>query len=230
MRRRDKSELSSARGKIGLAAACIGALLLSACSGTVTPARKTTHRPSPPPAYGVNSPEYRQCRAALAKLNAQYTPLPDTSYGTGCSAYGAVKLLNIGVPISNLGAMTCPLAEKFASWARYGVAPAARLILGSDLVKIETMGTYSCRPIAGSSKMSEHAQSNAVDVSAFVLADGRRLSIQNDWNGSKQARDFLRVIRESACKRFRTVLSPDYNEAHYNHLHFDMGGKGIYCR
>ena len=33
-----------------------------------------------------------------------------------------------------------------------------------------------------------------------------------------------------AHQRFRTVLSPDYNEAHHDHLHFDMGGKGGYCR
>ena len=225
------------RTLVRLAAVSLVALLLSACSGHMVPARKGAQRPpaktrpAPPPAYSANSPEYRQCRVNLAGLKVQYTPLPDRRYDGGCTAYGAVKLLDVGVPITNLGAMTCPLAEKFSAWARYGVAPAARLLLGSDLVRIETMGTYSCRPIAGSSKLSEHAHSNAVDVSAFVLADGRRITIQGDWNqGSKNARQFLRAIRESACKRFRTVLSPEYNAAHYDHLHFDMGGKGIYCR
>jgi len=223
-------------GPAGIVAACIAALMLSACGGRLVPAHRSAQRPppkarpSPPPSYSANSAEYRQCRVKLASLNAQYTPLPDRSYGGGCSAYGAVKLLDVGVPITNLGAMTCPLAERFTAWARYGVAPAARLILGSELVKIETMGTYNCRPIAGTARLSEHAHSNAVDVSAFLLADGRRISIQGDWNGSKEVRQFLRVIRESACKRFRTVLSPDYNAAHYDHLHFDMGGKGTYCR
>ena len=28
--------------------------------------------------------------------------------------------------------------------------------------------------------------------------------------------------------RFRTVLGPDYNAAHYNHLHLDMG-RGPFC-
>lgn len=220
----------------GIALAGLAALMLSACGGSLVPAHKGAHRapakarPAPSPSYFADSAEYRQCRVKLASLNAQYTPLPDRSYGGGCSSYGAVKLLDVGVPITNLGAMTCPLAERFTAWARYGVAPAARLILGSELVKIETMGTYSCRPIAGTARLSEHAHSNAVDVSAFLLADGRRISIEGDWNGSKEVRQFLRVIRESACKRFRTVLSPDYNAAHYNHLHFDMGGKGVYCR
>ena len=43
------------------------------------------------------------------------------------------------------------------------------------------------------------------------------------WRGRADEQAFLRRLRESACKRFGTVLSPDYNAAHYNHLHFDMG-------
>ncbi|MGB3930458.1 MAG: extensin family protein, partial [Sphingobium sp.] len=29
---------------------------------------------------------------------------------------------------------------------------------------------------------------------------------------------------------FSTVLSPDYNAAHHDHFHFDMGGRGAFCR
>lgn len=232
-------EPSTAKRRFALAAILGTGLLLSACVGSDSGSRRISHRPAahktakraaPPPAYHAGSAEYRQCTVRLASLNAIYTPLPDRSYGGGCSAYGAVKLLDVGVPLTNAGAMTCPLAEKFAAWARYGVEPAARLILGSPLVRIETMGTYNCRTIAGSSKMSEHSHSNAVDVAAFVLADGRRITIEDDWNGTRASKEFLRRVRESACKRFRTVLSPDYNAAHANHLHFDMGGKGTYCR
>src|SRR3546814_1633335 len=81
-----------------------------------------------------------------------------------------------------------------------------------------------------SGNLSEHAHSNAVDVSAFVLADGRRITVKNDWHGDDRTRRFLQVVHDSACKRFRTVLSPDYNAAHHDHFHFDMGGKGTYCR
>lgn len=215
--------------RLAMVIALMAGLTLSACSGDMIPSRRSTHKPAAS-SYSNQSAEYRQCAVKLASLNARYTPLPDKSYGGGCTAYGAVKLLDIGVPTTNLGAMTCPLAENFTAWARYGVAPAARLILGSDLVRIETFGTYNCRTIAGSGKLSEHAHSNAVDVAAFLLADGRRISVQGGWNGDRGEREFLRRIRESACKRFRTVLSPDYNAAHHDHLHFDMGGMGTYCR
>jgi hypothetical protein len=172
----------------------------------------------------------RQC---LAKLNAQaiaYTPLPDRTFGGGCSAVGSVKLLDFGVPATNLGAMTCPLAANFAAWARYGVQPAARTILGTEIVRIETFGTYNCRPIAGSGKLSEHAHSNAIDIAAFVLADGRKISVEQGWSGDRETRQFLKIVHASACKRFSTVLSPDYNAAHHDHFHFDMGGRGGFCR
>lgn len=216
------------------------ALTLAGCSGDMIPAgKRVAHRPpvSRPAAparsdliYRADSAAFRQCAANLSAINVRYSSVPDQSFGSGCTTYGTVKLIDIGVQTSNLGAMTCPLATNFAAWARHGVQPAARLILGSEVVRIETYGTYSCRNIAGSERLSEHAHGNAVDIAAFLLADGRRISITNDWNGDRQAAQFLRLVRASACKRFRTVLSPDYNTAHHDHLHFDMGGSGTYCR
>lgn len=202
-------------------------ILLVAGCGSVP---ETRQRISTPPA--PSSAEVRQCLADLRSTGIKFAPLPDQHFGGGCNAINSVKLLDIGTPVTNLGAMTCPLAAKFAAWARYGAQPAARLIMGSELVRIETFGTYACRNVNGniSGNRSEHAHSNAVDVAAFVFADGRRISVKDGWQGDDQARRFLRIIHESACKRFRTVLSPDYNAAHRDHFHFDMGGKGTYCR
>lgn len=203
-------------------------LALSACSGDLVPGGKRTGSASTRPQ--PVSETFRQCAARLTAIDVQYSPLPDRSFAGGCQMMQAVRLDDIGVPTSNLGPMTCPLAANFAAWVRYGVQPAARLILGSEIVRVETMGTYNCRNIAGSAKLSEHAKANAVDIGAFVLADGRRVSVIAGWNGDRDSAKFLRIVRESACKRFRTVLSPDYNAAHKDHLHFDMGGKGVYCR
>lgn len=205
--------------------------LTSACAGPPEKQRGVRRaRPAAAAPLSSQSPEIKQCIANLRAAQVQFSPLPDRNFGGGCSAIASVKLLDIGVPTTNLGAMTCPLAAKFVGWARYGVQPAARVYLGSELVRIETFGTYACRPIAGSGRLSEHARSNAVDISAFLLADGRRVSVKDGWNGEGREQKFLRIIRASACKRFKTVLSPDYNAAHRDHLHFDMGGKGDYCR
>ncbi|MGF1954234.1 extensin family protein, partial [Lactococcus lactis] len=89
-------------------------------------------------------------------------------------------------------------------------------------VRVESFGTYACRATIGTAttRLSGHAIANAVDIGGFILADGRRVTVLADWNGPDPAvREFLRVVHASACKRFGTVLSPDYNAAHRNHFH-----------
>lgn len=220
--------------------ATIAALSLSACFGSPDvmkrsdasrPAASTPKRPQMTSAPSFNSPEAQQCAVDLKQAGVKFTPLPNQDHGGGCSSIDSVKLLDIGTPTSGLGAMTCPLARNFAAWAQYAVKPAAQKYFGQKVVKIETFGTYSCRNIYGgrSGRLSQHAYSNAVDVSGFVLADGRRIMLDGGWKGDKASQDFLRALHKSACRRFGTVLSPDYNAAHYNHFHMDMSGNG-YCR
>lgn len=180
-------------------------------------------------------PEARQCLASLGATHASFTPLPDQYFGAGCSTLNTVRLASLRaddatLALANLGPVTCPLANTFAAWARFGVDRAAEQILGSRLVKIETMGSYNCRNVAGSGRRSAHATADAIDVSGFVLADGRRITVLDDWsNGTAAERQFLRVIHASACKRFGTTLGPDYNAAHANHLHVELSGSA-FCR
>lgn len=182
------------------------------------------------------STDARMCLSGLKTNSVKFSALPNQNFGSGCRTIDTVKLMDFGTPTTNLGAMTCPLASNFAAWAKNAVRPAARQYLGSDIVRIETMGTYSCRNVNGgrSGKLSQHAFGNAVDVSAFVLKDGRRISVLAGWRGNKSEQEFLRRLHQSACKRFGTVLGPDYNGAHANHFHFDMTQSmkdgSAYCR
>lgn len=189
----------------------------------------------PVPRVMPNSQAYQMCAANLQAAQVQFQPLPNIDRGGGCTTIDTIKLLDIGTPTANLGPMKCQLAEKFAAWVRFAVRPAARLYLGSEVVRIETFGTYACRDVRGTGgtiagKRSEHAHANAVDVSAFVLADGRRISLLNDWYSGGQTAQFLRTLHQSACKRFLTVLGPDYNAAHKDHFHLDLGGTRSFCR
>jgi len=180
-------------------------------------------------------PEARQCLANLGATRANFTPLPDQYFGAGCSTVNTVRLASLqgdyaALALSNLGPVTCPLANSFAAWARFGVDRAARQILGSALVRIETMGSYNCRNVAGSERRSAHATASAIDVSGFVLVDGRRITVLDDWrDGTPAERRFLQVVHASACKRFGTVLGPDYNAAHQNHFHVELSGRS-FCR
>lgn len=202
-------------------------LLLAACIPSSDRRPEPAARDRPAPARGS-----LQCQADLRAEGVRFRPLPDRTFGNGCTAVGAVQLLDIGTPVTNLGAMTCPLARQFARWAREAMQPAARAWLGSPVVRVESLGTYSCRPVNGrpGARLSEHGRANAVDIGAFVLADGRRITVLAGWNGGDgDVRRFLRAIHAAGCRRFGIVLGPDADAFHRDHLHFDMG-QGPYCR
>ena len=173
-----------------------------------------------------------QCHLELAREQVQFRVLPDRRFENGCSAIGTVQLQDMGTPTTNLGAMTCPLARQYARWVREAVQPNAGRMLGSRVMRVETFGTYSCRPVnnQAGARLSEHGLSNAVDIAAFVLADGRRVTVVDGWNGTdERVRRFLRAVHRQGCERFSVGLGPDSDALHYNHLHFDMG-RGPYCR
>ncbi len=186
-------------------------------------------------AYIAPAQSERQCLTNLGLTKANFTPLPDKYFGTGCSTLGTVRLAwlrsdDAHLQLANLGPVTCPLATALEGWARYGVDHAARLTLGSPLARIDTFGSYNCRNIAGTDHRSGHATANAVDIAAFVLADGRRISVKGDWSdGTPAVRNFLRLIRTSACRRFAVVLTPDYNPAHHDHFHLEVGAPHPVC-
>lgn len=206
------------------------ALLLAGC-GAIPDGRSAPVRGSDSTTVSRAAPSAsaRACFNELGAANVRFSPLPDQRFSNGCSQIDAIRLIDIGAPVTNLGPVKCDLAKNFAGWTEYGVKRAAQQILNAELARIETFGSYSCRNIAGSRRLSQHAHANAIDVAAFVLTDGRRISVEDGWRGSAEEREFLAVVHKSACRRFGTVLSPDYNAAHRNHFHFDMSGDG-YCR
>jgi len=116
----------------------------------------------------------------------------------------------------------CPMQAASYIWLR-NIDQSAQSILGAKIKRIHHYGTYSCRNIAGTSTLSEHAFSNAWDVAAFELADGRMVSVKKDWKGRAPKAKFLRAARDEACAVFRVTLSPDFNAAHADHFHLDMG-------
>jgi hypothetical protein len=207
-------------------------LILGACGGIPQSAGNV---PTSAPRPAAVSNDTRACLASLNASGSNFSAMPDRFYGAGCATVNTVQLSAVRgdrsqFGVSNIGPVGCPTANTFAAWARYGVDRAARQILRSPLARIETMGSYSCRNVAGSSRRSAHSVAAAIDVAAFILADGRRISVQSDWDGgSRKEREFLRIIHRSACKRFGTVLGPDYNTAHRDHFHLETQGEA-FCR
>lgn len=167
------------------------------------------------------------CRAVLDRSAVSFEQLDAVGVGE-CRRADRVVLRNAPLAPSP-PATTCAVSAGFERWLRHAVQPAAQEIFGTDVARIEHLGAYSCRRLYGreDGPWSEHAQGNAIDISAFVLSDGRRIEVLRDWQGTDVKAQFLRQVRDGACRSFSTVLSPEYNQAHADHFHFDQAVRGF---
>ena len=166
-----------------------------------------------------------QCLAFLRRESVAFLPAADADDGGFCVVRDAVLMGPQGARLSPAAPlMACPLAAAFAVWSRQVVQPAAGELLGQPVAEIDHFGSYSCRRIYGQAEgtPSEHARADAVDVAGFRLANGAKVSVLDDWRDPGPKGRFLHRIRDEGCRLYRVALSPDYNAAHRNHLHFDM--------
>ena len=120
--------------------------------------------------------------------------------------------------------LACPIVSALDRWVSEGVQPAALRWFGSPVSEIKQISAYSCRSMvgAGTSRISEHAYGNALDIAGFILADGRKITVKNGWRGTPEEQGFLHDVQLAACNTFSTVLAPGYNAAHYDHIHVDL--------
>jgi hypothetical protein len=150
----------------------------------------------------------------------QQRALPALGPMRGPQATGAIQ----PVAVTPAATLSCPIVSALDRWVSDGVQPAAMRWFGSPVTEIKQISAYSCRGMvgAGTSHVSEHAFGNALDIAAFILADGRKISVQQGWRGSPEEQGFLHDVQLFACDTFSTVLAPGYNAAHYNHIHVDL--------
>jgi len=173
-----------------------------------------------------------QCRALLGSSGSDDRAAP--SRRSGECGYADGTLIAAGgareAAFSPSGLVTsCPVATALLLWDERVVQPAARRHFGTGVDRITHAGSYSCRRLYGrdAGAWSEHATADAIDTLGFRLEDGRTISVLRDWSGSNENAAFLRDVRDGACRLFTTVLSPDYNAAHRDHLHLDTAYRGM---
>jgi len=128
------------------------------------------------------------------------------------------------VDLNPAATLACPLVSVLDRWIDEDVQPAALKWLGAPVVEIKQISAYSCRSMNGDANatISEHAFGNALDIAAFMLADGRKVDVEHGWHGAPEELAFLHDVQASACDQFTTVLAPGYNMYHYNHIHVDL--------
>ncbi|MBO9590399.1 extensin family protein [Devosia sp.] len=144
---------------------------------------------------------------------------------TGLNLNG--KTVELTSPIQT----NCEMATALVDWAQ-DVNAYAKAALDSELTALQTGTSYMCRARVGGAEQftSEHGFANAIDVVGFTLADGRSIAVKEDWlPATTPEAKLLRQSHGAACGKFTTVLGPEANADHEDHLHLDLGCHGQTC-
>ncbi len=170
------------------------------------------------------------CAQALSSSELRVTRQSD-SPDAKCPLIGALRVQGGEVALSSSFLASCPLAVAYALFEHHTLQPAAQAFYGEKVVRLDHLGSFACRNIYNreNGALSRHASADALDIAGFRLADGRIVSVLKDWPKQSQDAAFLRQVRDGACEAFSVVLSPDYNAAHRNHFHVDVGRWSV-CR
>lgn len=179
-------------------------------------------RANPPGDDGMDAEELARVppRTAPASRPAMApTPIPPLGPSKPLVT-GAIVLVEVK-PVATLA---CPIVSALDQWIMAAVQPAANKWFGQPVVEIKQISAYSCRGMSVQigARISEHAFGNALDIAAFVLADGRRVTVKDGWQGLPEDQGFLRDVQGAACEQFTTVLAPGSNRFHYDHIHVDL--------
>jgi len=174
-----------------------------------------------------------QCQAALTKLNVNFSPNPTYGQQGICLIVNPVQLKSYMLNGQKLEFpdqpnLDCTFALQFINFIHQSAEPAIATQTSSHIAKLYTGPGFVCRGRNGdiSSKLSEHAFGNAVDIERIQLADSRTILVKDAISVLNSDYAVLTTVRHAACTYFTTVLGPGANEAHASHFHFDLGQHG----
>lgn len=174
-----------------------------------------------------------RCQTLLQQANEQklITSQPVADSAGECPLTDVVRVRDFGVvKLSSSFLASCPLALRSALYVGQQAAPLTERLMMSQLTRIEHLGSYACRNIyhRPDARRSEHASAQALDISGFILADGRHVTVLRGWKQEESAM-WLRALLSASCQYYGNGLGPDYNAAHANHFHLGIRGFGL-CR
>jgi hypothetical protein len=167
--------------------------------------------------------EPQNCKAAFGLVGRSVSFVPVKGAGSSCEVTDAIAVARISTARINPEDMRCAIAFRLFAWERDTLQPAARRLLGEEITEIKHFGSYNCRTMRGSARLSQHATANAFDIAGFRTKSGKHISVLRDWDKPTAAGQFLKATRDGLCDWFNVTLSPDYNAAHADHFHVDMG-------
>ncbi|WP_236327518.1 extensin-like domain-containing protein [Enterobacter bugandensis] len=173
------------------------------------------------------------CASLLAQANQKKLIRTRAVADSGgeCPLNNVVRVRDFG-PVSLNGSFlaSCPLALSSALFVSQQARPLTKRFTGSELTRIEHLGSFACRNIyhRPDARRSEHATAEALDIAAFRLANGERVTVLNGWKSAK-TQPWLKALLAASCGYYGNGLGPEYNAAHASHFHLGMRGFGL-CR
>ncbi|TVT82452.1 extensin family protein [Pseudomonas sp. H3(2019)] len=165
------------------------------------------------------------CDQVLSGAGLKSIRQADSNPDVDCPLNNTLRVQGGEVALSSSFLASCPLAVAFVLFERHALQPAAQATYGQAVARVDHLGSFACRNMYNleNGSRSQHATADALDIAGFRLADGRSISVLRDWPKDNDDARFLRKVRDGACDMFSVVLSPDYNAAHRNHFHLDVG-------
>ncbi|MEG6292501.1 extensin family protein [Enterobacter bugandensis] len=173
------------------------------------------------------------CASLLAQANQKNLIRTQAVADSGgeCPLNNVVRVRDFG-PVSLNGSFlaSCPLALSSALFVSQQARPLTKRFTDSELTRIEHLGSFACRNIyhRPDARRSEHATAEALDIAAFRLANGERVTVLNGWKSAK-TQPWLKALLAASCGYYGNGLGPEYNAAHASHFHLGMRGFGL-CR
>jgi hypothetical protein len=160
----------------------------------------------------------RECVRLLAPVAAEVTLEEPIKHGQ-CGTPAPLLLRSAGtvakVKLDPPPMMNCRLAAQLSRWVETVLQPAAREVLGSPITRIVGASSYACRNVYNrvDGALSEHATGSAVDMAAFVTADGRTIRIAKDWGPTErdiaEAQRKIAEAAKAATKKQKDAKKPD---------------------
>ncbi len=98
--------------------------------------------------------------------------------------------------------ITCPMLRALDRWTKESLQKASRSTLGATVSRILGASGYVCRNTYNrpDGNLSQHASGNAIDLSAFVLRDGRIVTLRKGWGPTHRDLEKLRKSGDAARK------------------------------
>ena len=141
------------------------------------------------PAWSAHEIEQARTRCAqlLKGLDVVAIPHAPIREGAECGTPAPMQLISIGsspqIAFSPPPMLTCDMIAALHRWLEREVQPLARKHLGAPIVGVATLSSFSCRTAYGRAKarLSEHGRVNALDIAAFLTAQGQTALVVSDW-------------------------------------------------